>query len=45
MVINDRDRNKDDTIIHENINNKQMKVSITTIWIELKQKHGRRGHV
>ena len=46
MVINDRNRNKDDTIIHENINNeKQMKVSITTIQIELKQKHGRRGHV
>ena len=46
MLINDRNRSEDDTIIHENINNEnQMKVSITTIQIELKQKYGRRGHV
>ena len=45
MVITDCDKNKNDTAIHRNINNKQMKVSITTIRAELRQKHGWREHV
>ena len=43
MVITDHKKNKYDAEI--SIIRKQMKVSITTIWIELKQKHGRRRHV
>ena len=45
MVITDCDKNKNDTAIHQNINNKQMKVSKTTVQAELRQKHGRREHV
>ena len=46
MVITDCDKNKDDTAIHGNINNKEAnETSITTIRAELRQKHGRREHV
>ena len=46
MVITDSNKNKDDTAIHGNINNKEINEStIITIRAELRQKHSRREHV